>query len=51
MEKGLCITDVLQTIIDDICNDYCKYAEMFTQGELSEDEVEKVCDDCPLMRI
>lgn len=56
-EKNTVIQE-LQTIVDEICEKYCKYPVMYI-GENPGDEVDmledvmyqEICANCPLMRI
>lgn len=46
-EKPFTVTEILENIASQICDDYCKYPnEMNTEEELYE-----ICEDCPLGRL
>lgn len=39
----------IQMIIDEICNDYCKYHEVVGTEEDWEKLIEEHCSECPLV--
>lgn len=41
------ITQQLQSMIDDFCNNFCKYAE---EAHRKEDYTTEACDRCPFNR-
>ena len=40
------ITELLETILFEICDKYCKYP-----NELEQEELDKKCENCPLTKI
>lgn len=52
MEKQKTITQQIEDIVTDICNNYCKYPDTWDEDregcELSESEI---CANCPLGRL
>ena len=51
-KRGKSITEILNEILEDICNNYCKYPEQWDEEkegcELCESDI---CMNCPLNRI
>jgi len=52
MEKQKSIVEILNEVVDDICNNYCKWPEKWDEEkegkELSDSEI---CDNCPLNKL
>lgn len=52
MEKQKSIVEILNEVVDDICNNYCKYPSIWDEEkegcELCESEI---CQNCPLNRL
>ena len=50
---GKTLTDILDEVINDICNEYCKYPNIYDPEE--HDGVElcdsEICENCPVNRI
>lgn len=44
------VTGLLQTIIDDMCENYCRYTEEAKQAMEEDRDCEK-CENCPLLNI
>lgn len=44
-EKG--IPAQLHKVVEKLCDQYCKYPQMYPNEEQQE-ELEKICEDCPL---
>lgn len=50
-DKAKTVSETLEEISEDICNNYCKYPGQWdeeTMGELSDSEI---CSKCPLNRL
>lgn len=47
--KPVTVSSILEEVINDMCDKYCKYPEQFTGDE--EDELYKICDSCPLNKL
>ena len=47
------ILEQLREIVQEICDDYCKYAEKLQHGETDEkwEELATYCETCPLCKI
>lgn len=50
MQEEKTVTKIIQEVIDDMCNHYCKISGQWNEedGELSESEI---CQNCPLNRL
>lgn len=50
MQEEKTVTKIIQEVIDDMCNHYCKIPAQWNEedGELSESEI---CQNCPLNRL
>ena len=52
IEKQKSIVEILNEVVDDICNNYCKWPEKWDEEkegkELSDSEI---CDNCPLNKL
>lgn len=48
------ITKQIETICEEMCDKYCKYPEAirseYKDIDQADEELLKICDDCPLMR-
>ena len=46
-----CLTEIVEEIIEEVivkmCDDYCKYPNMCRK----EDDLMKICDECPLNKL
>ena len=51
-EKGMSITEQIEEISNDICNNYCKYPEQWdAEAEGCELVDSDICANCPLNRL
>ena len=48
-EKKITITQILDDIEAEICDEYCKYPYQFSDDEQA--ELDAICETCPLKRI
>ena len=48
--KEKTITDILEDVSKDICDNYCKYPDIY-QKEEEEYKLYEHCDKCPLNRL
>ena len=50
MEKTKSVCDVLMEVVEEMCDKYCKFPDMYTGND--EDELyEKHCDNCPMNKL
>lgn len=51
LTREKCLTEIVEEIIEEvsvkICDDYCKYPNMCRK----EDDLLKICDECPLNKL
>lgn len=47
------ILEQLREIVEDMCDNYCKYGEKLHHGETDKEweELAEICETCPLCRI
>lgn len=49
------VTDVLEEVKEDICDNYCKYVEEYGGINFTDEQLERLmaerCDTCPLNRL
>lgn len=50
MNKEKSIAEVLEEVVQQMCDKYCKYPSMYTPEEW-ESVFEDICCKCPLMRL
>lgn len=43
------IHEMIDEIFEDLCDNYCKYPEQYTE-ETEDDLYKEHCDNCPMMR-
>lgn len=48
MEKELSVVGIIESVCDDICNNYCKYTE---QSFTDQDELNEICENFPLNKL
>lgn len=57
MEAEICksVTEIIEEIKCEMCDQYCKYPDIYNTREDSDEEYDKmiaeVCDSCPLNRL
>ncbi|MBQ1577301.1 MAG: hypothetical protein IIZ83_10095 [Oscillospiraceae bacterium] len=56
MTKEPSAVTIIADACEDICNNYCKYPDLYSARYADEDEanarmMEEICDHCPLNRI
>ena len=49
-EKQLKISGMVEEIVGEICNRYCKYQDMYANAE-DEDKLMEHCEQCPFQKI
>lgn len=47
MENQKSVTDLIEEVRAEICDKYCKYRDR----ELGDNEIEKLCENCPLNKL
>lgn len=45
------ITERLEDIAGEICDNICKYTERAENGELDKEELYRTCETCPLTKL
>lgn len=47
------VIKIIESVCEDICNDYCKYPEQWNPEEHDGAELDDsgICDNCPLNRL
>lgn len=45
------VTDILQKVAEDVCNDLCKYLDEANKHGMSQQELDSHCEECPLRRL
>lgn len=53
MEDDKSIREILEDIVDDICNNYCKYPGEYNPEEHDGIDLcdSEICNNCPLLRL
>lgn len=47
--KRKTVVDIIEDVLSDICDHYCKYPDIYKEEE--EDKLYEHCDKCPLNRL
>ena len=50
MESKKSVHNILEEVIEEMCEKHCKFPEMYT-GENEDELYEKHCDGCPLNKL
>lgn len=49
-------TEIIEKAVEDFCNNYCKYPDLWDKGEIEHGEYEElseseICTNCPINRL
>ena len=50
-DKKLCLTDLVSQRIEEVCEEICEHYCRYPRELSSAEELDYVCDTCPLLRL